>query len=93
MHILYPRNISVITPKSCFALFKNCISQIVLSISQQYLCDNFIIFNGFTHNLKYYNQYLGFNFEVNISEILKVNKTAFNIITADNLLLLKSSAS
>jgi len=93
MHILHARNILVFSPEFYLALFKNCTSKLVLSNSQQYLCDNFIVFNEFTHNFKYYNQYLGLNFEVNNSAILKVNRIAFNIVTADNLCLLKSSAS
>lgn len=93
MHILHPRNILFVPLKFSFALFKHSTSKFVSNISQQYLCDNFIIFNRFTHNFKCYNQYRGLNVEVNISEILKVNKFSFNIVTADDLYLSKNSAS
>lgn len=76
-HILHPRNILVVLPKSSFPLFKHCTSKIVPNNSQQYLCDNFIIFKRFTHNFKYYNQFQGLNSEVNTIEILKVNKIPF----------------
>ena len=74
MYILYPRNILVVQPKSYYALFNNCTSKFVLNIPRQCLCDNFIIFNIFTHNFKYCNQFRGLYIKVNISEILNFKR-------------------
>jgi hypothetical protein len=89
MHILLHGNILVVPPKSSFASCKDSTSTFVLNISQQYLCDNFIIFNRFIHNFKYYNQFISLNVKVNINEILNLNQISCNTVTDDNLFLSK----